>query len=666
MTIPFALSFAIGLMVLRGESANLLSVGAIDFGLVVDATVIMVENIYQTLGRGIRPSGHRAQPSAPDARSQRLSRQDGNHIARGGRGQPVDFFRSGDHHRRLRTALHAVGHRGPHLRADGEDLRLRHRRRLDRNLHHRAGVELAVVSAGRVGARNTGGSRAAPRLPARAGIRAGEPHHHVSRRSRLLALAAIFAVRSLGLEFLPKLEEGNLWVRATFPQSVSLEDSDTYVNRMRVMMSKYPEVQTVVSQHGRPDDGTDATGFFNAEFFVPLKPFDTWPAGVDKEKLTQDMTEALAAAVSRASNSIFRNTSKTTSKRRRRASRGKIPSKCTATIWRRWKKRPMPSQRCSPRCRASRISPCLRSLGQPTIRIDVDRVRAARYGLAPGDVNAVVQTAIGGQSAGDLYEGTSDRHFPMMVRLAAPYRQSLDAIRRIPDRAPPPAPATASSRCRSRMSPMCIWCPARRSFIESSSSVTYRSSSACAAAIWAARCSRRSARWMRKCSCPGGYRLEWVGEFGNLQEAISRLSVAVPLSIALIVLVAVSEFQQLARCAARRQRHSHGAARRHFRALGNRHRLQRVLRHRLRRAVWNRRDGRYSGRVVLPFESGIGPRSRKRHAANLPHAIAAGHDDLHRGLRGPDSRGLLDRHRLSGPAAAGTASWLAACCWRPS
>ncbi len=87
----------------------------------------------------------------------------------------------------------------------------------------------------------------------------------------LIAMLAFFAVRSLGLEFLPKLEEGNLWVRATFPQSVSLEDSDTYVNRMRVLMSKYPEVQSVVSQHGRPDDGTDATGFFNAEFFVPLE-----------------------------------------------------------------------------------------------------------------------------------------------------------------------------------------------------------------------------------------------------------------------------------------------------------------------------------------------------------------------------------------------------------
>src|ERR1700674_5197610 len=109
----------------------------------------------------------------------------------------------------------------------------------------------------------------------------------------LVAVAALLAVRSLGLEFLPKLEEGNLWVRATFPQSISLEESDIYVNRMRVLMSRYPEVQSVVSQHGRPDDGTDATGFFNAEFFVPLKPFDSWPKGVDKDKLTEQLTQVL-------------------------------------------------------------------------------------------------------------------------------------------------------------------------------------------------------------------------------------------------------------------------------------------------------------------------------------------------------------------------------------
>ena len=112
----------------------------------------------------------------------------------------------------------------------------------------------------------------------------------------LLVVAAIAAHR-LGLEFMPRLEEGNFWIRATMPTSVSLEASNGYVNRMRRVIGSFPEVETVVSQHGRPDDGTDATGFFNAEFFVPLKPADSWPAGVDKDPLTQQLTATLAQQV---------------------------------------------------------------------------------------------------------------------------------------------------------------------------------------------------------------------------------------------------------------------------------------------------------------------------------------------------------------------------------
>ena len=300
----------------------------------------------------------------------------------------------------------------------------------------------------------------------------------------------------------------------------------------------------MVSQHGRPDDGTDATGFFNAEFFVPLKPFDSWPAGIDKDKLTQDMTDALqqefpgvdfnfsqyiqdnveeAASGVKGENSvkIYGNDLETLEKTADSiaAVLAKVPGITDLAV--------------------------LRSLGQPTIRIDVDRVRAARYGLAPGDVNAVVQTAIGGQSAGDLYEGSSDRHFPMMVRLAAPFRQNLDAIRAYPDHGAREHRQRRRSRSRSRMWPMCAWCPAPPSFIASSSSAMCPSSSACAAAIWAARCSRRSAPSSRKVSLPGGYRLEWVGEFGNLQEAAARLGVAVPLSLALIVLLLYLNFGSL-------------------------------------------------------------------------------------------------------------------------
>jgi cobalt-zinc-cadmium resistance protein CzcA len=129
----------------------------------------------------------------------------------------------------------------------------------------------------------------------------------------LLALAGV-TVRSLGLEFLPKLEEGNLWVRATLPSTISLDEGNSYVNRMRTAISGFPEVESVVSQHGRPDDGTDAAGFFNAEFFAPLKPIVQWRIGLDKDGLTNEIVTNLWPNFP-ASSSIFRNTCRTTSPR---------------------------------------------------------------------------------------------------------------------------------------------------------------------------------------------------------------------------------------------------------------------------------------------------------------------------------------------------------------
>src|SRR5258708_5414094 len=111
----------------------------------------------------------------------------------------------------------------------------------------------------------------------------------------VLIVLAGFAVRLLGLEFLPKLEEGNLWIRATLPSTISLEEGNTYINRMRRVVSTFPEVESVVSQHGRPDDGTDAAGFFNAELFVPLKPTSEWCPKIDKDGLTNEVLGKLQA-----------------------------------------------------------------------------------------------------------------------------------------------------------------------------------------------------------------------------------------------------------------------------------------------------------------------------------------------------------------------------------
>jgi heavy metal efflux system protein len=356
----------------------------------------------------------------------------------------------------------------------------------------------------------------------------------------ILTVVTVFAVRSLGLEFLPKLEEGNMWIRATFPTSISLEEANGYVNHMRQIIGSYPEVQTIVSQHGRPDDGTDATGFFNAEFFVPLKPFNTWPSGVDKEKLTQQMTEQLTGQFP----GVDFNFSQYIEDNVEEAASG-VKGENSVKIF--GSDLQVLESTANKMAAVMATVPgitdlaVLRSLGQPTIRIDVDRQRAARYGLASGDVNAVVQAAIGGQSPGDVYEEGSDRHFPMIVRLAAPYRQSLDAIERIPilvanssgtGNVSIPLATVADVKLTSGAS--FIYREQQERYVPIKFSVRGRD---LGGAVLEAQ-----QKIAAQVAIPGGYHLDWVGEFGNLQEAISRLEVVVPLAIVLICLLLFINF----------------------------------------------------------------------------------------------------------------------------
>ncbi len=542
MTIPFALSFAIGLMVIRGESANLLSVGAIDFGLVVDATVIMVENIFRhlthagvhrghgasTLHRMRTPSGFRGKFAVVAISAAEVS-------------QSIFF-----------AAAIIIAGFVPLFTMSG----------IEGHIFGPMAKTYAYAIAGGLLATFT----VAPALSVlifrdhvdeketmviRWLRRWYEPALEFVIANRLIVLGAalllglltLCAMRSLGLEFLPKLEEGNMWIRATFPTSISLEEANGYVNEMRKTIGGYPEVHTIVSQHGRPDDGTDATGFFNAEFFVPLKPFDAWPAGVDKEKLTEQMTAKLterfpgvdfnfsqyiednveeAASGVKGENSVkifgsdlqvLENTAN-----KMAAVMATVPGITDLAV--------------------------LRSLGQPTIRIDVDRQRAARYGLAPGDVNAVVQAAVGGQSPGDVYEEGSDRHFPMIVRLAPQYRQSLDAIRRIPIAAQNPSgngavPVQLADVAEVHLTSGAsfIYREQQERYVPIKFSVRGRD---LGGAVLEAQ-----QKIAEQVAIPGGYHLDWVGEFGNLQEAISRLEIVVPLAIVLICLLLYINFGNL-------------------------------------------------------------------------------------------------------------------------
>jgi len=541
-TIPFALSFAIGLMLLLGESANLLSVGAIDFGLVVDATVIMVENIIRRLSQ---PPGQRFQRSPLVQRMRTSAELRGRFAVIANAATEVNksiFF----------SAAIIIAGFVPLFTMSG----------IEGHIFGPMAKTYAYAIAGGLLATFTV-------TPALCGLfmhdqeserdtwlvrmmhKVYHPIVGFALANRVLTLGFLMvllvfaglAVRSLGLEFLPKLEEGNFWIRATMPTSISLDGGNAYVDRMRNIIKSYPEVVTVVSQHGRPDDGTDATGFFNAEFFVPLKPFDTWPAGMDKDKLTAEMTAKLNAEFPGVdfnfSQYIEDNVEEAAS-----GVKGENSVKLCGGDLEVLEKTADKIKDVMATVPGVTDLGVFASLGQPTVRIDVDRARAARYGLAPGDVNSTVAAAIGGQAAGNLYEDGSDRNFPIVVRLAPEYRKSLDAIRHIVIGAPNPngngvvpIPLTDVAKVSLTSGASFIYREGQERYIPIKFSVRGRDLGTTVL--------EAQKKVDEAVTIPGGYHLEWVGEFGNLEDAIARLEVVVPLAIVLICLLLFVNFGSL-------------------------------------------------------------------------------------------------------------------------
>jgi len=536
-TIPFALFFAITMLVLRGESANLLSAGAIDFGLIVDATVIMVENIFRHLAEA--PTALRQRVLTNARRTTRLS------------GRLLEIYASASEVNQAIFFSAAIIIAGfvPLFTMSGVEGHI---------FAPMAKTYAYAIGGGLIATFTITPALSAILLPEHLseietfvvrGLRRlyrpvlefalGNRIITLGAAALLLGLAAV-ALPLLGLEFLPKLEEGNLWIRATLPPSISLEEANGYVNRMRRVIKSFPEAITVISQNGRPDDGTDATGFFNAEFFVPLKPFEDWPRGVDKEKLTQQVNAALEAQFPGVgfnfSQYIEDNVEEAAS-----GVKGENSVKLFGNDLGALEKTAAKIKDVMSTVPGISDLAVFNSLGQPTVQIDIDRARAARYGLAPGDINSTIAAAIGGQAAGNLYEEGSDRNFPMIVRLAPTYRQSLDAIRRITIGAQNPGgngivpiPLTDVASVRLVSGAAFVYRENQERYIPIKFSVRGRDlGSAVAEAQY---------KIAQQVQLPAGYRLEWVGEFGELQEAIGRLAVAVPLALGLICVLLFLNF----------------------------------------------------------------------------------------------------------------------------
>ena len=539
-TIPFALAFAIALMVVRGESANLLSVGAIDFGLIVDASVIMVENIFRHLGESAE-ARRQGSPLLHVVRGSGLFR---------GRFAVIANAATEVNQAILFAAAIIIAGFVPLFTLSGIEGHI---------FGPMAKTYGYAIAGGLIATFTISPALSALLLPEKLAEaetwvvsrlrRLYEPVVEFALANQVITLGAfgvliamaVLATRGLGLEFLPKLEEGNFWIRATMPLSISLEEGNTYVNQMRRVIRGFPEVQTAISQHGRPDDGTDATGFFNAEFFVPLQPFDTWPAGVDKDKLTAQLTQTLEARFP----GVEFNFSQYIQDNVEEAASGvkgensvKLSGNDLKTLEIVSKKIRAVLQTVPGITDLAALNP----LGQPTVRIDIDRTRAARLGLSPAEVNSTLQAAIGGESAGDLYEGGSDRHFPMIVRLAEQYRGDPDAIRRITIGMPDSSgsggnvqiPLGDVANVQLISGPSFIYREHQERYVPIKFSVRGRDLGS--AILEAQR------KVSEQVQLPGGYRLEWVGEFGNLQEALHRLGIVVPVSLTLICILLFINF----------------------------------------------------------------------------------------------------------------------------
>ena len=524
VTIPLALLGAFTGIVFTGTSANLLSIGAVDFGIVVDSSVIMMENIFRHLG----PHGHGSMRRRVLAAAQEV-------------GTPMTFSTLiiGSSFIPLFTMTGVSGVIfSPMARtyafAIGTAILL--------------ALTLLPVLAWKLIPATT---EEKDPLLMRAIHRIYRPFADAALRYPKLAIplrigviaACVGLFPLLGGEFMPKLEEGNLWIRATLPKSIALEQSAKYVDKMRAIVRgcpadpdaactaenvKHPEVVSVTSQLGRPDDGTDVTGFFNIELFAPLRPFGQWKHGMTKEKLTDELSHELSDAfpgvVFNFSQMIGDNVDEAVA-----GVKGENSIKVFG-----------PDLVENERSADTIVETLAKvpgiadlgkfgTMGQPDVKITPDRKACARYGLNSGDVVGVVQTAIGGQAVTQLYE--REKAFDLTIRFLPPYRSSLEAIREIQISTPDNlmVPLGQIAKVELLEGPSNIYREDGQRYTPVKFSVRGRDLEGAIKEAQAAVAPK----------VPQGYgkRLEWSGQINELREAQRRLAFIVPLTLMIVALL---------------------------------------------------------------------------------------------------------------------------------
>lgn len=510
-TIPLALLFAFICLDLKEIPANLLSIGAIDFGILVDGAVVMVENIYRQLA--LRHGTEYAIKDVVTAAAAEVDRPIVYAVAVIVAGFLPIYVLSGPSGRLFRPM------------ADTTIFALIGALVLTLTL-----VPVLCVWLMRRGVRE----RRNLIFETIKDVYAVALDWSLARRRTVVAGSvalfgvALALVATIGAEFMPHLDEGALWVRATMPYTISLEESAKIVPQVRAILRSFPEVTVVASEHGRPDDGTDPTGFFNAEFYVGLKPYREWKGPyhskaelielVDKRlssfpgitfNFTQPaedaVDEALTGLKSALDVKLFGPDLLTLQEKGTLIKRtlDGVPGIAHVTL--------------------------VQELGQPSLTITADRARLARYGVAVDDLNGLIEAAVGGKAATQVVQG--EKVFDLVVRLSPEYRQTPEAIGNIllptPSGKQVPVREVASIEVGNGAAFIYRQNNARYLGVQFSvegrdlATAVHEAQSAVAAAV----------------ALPAGYSLVWGGEYEEYTASRSQLRIVLPLTLLLIFVI---------------------------------------------------------------------------------------------------------------------------------
>jgi heavy metal efflux system protein len=515
LTIPVSLLFSFIFLHARGIPANLLSIGAIDFGILIDGTLVMVENIFRELGA---------------REGQEYDLQEVIRLAAKDVDRPIFYS----------VAVIIAGYL-PIYALSGPSGKL----------FKPMADTVAIALVGALILTLT----LVPVLCAywfKKGVRDREhkPFNWVRDKyavqlewclnhpkttmigSTLIFAATLLLIPFIGGEFMPHLDEGALWVRATMPYTVSFETASDFSPQVRNILMKYPMVTEVGSELGRPDDGTDPTGFFNDEFYVGLKPYSdpSWKTGSvhNKKELTEDIQRQLGAFPG-----VIFNYTQPAEDAVDEALTG-LKSALAVKIY-----GPdlnvLQNQALEIKRRLSQVPgfeelTVVRELGQPSLLIDVDREKIARYGINVADVEAIVQAAVGGQAATQVIQG--EKLFDLVVRMKPEFRENAQQIGNLLVGTPSgqQIPLSELSNIHEAGGASFIYRENNSRYIGVQFSIEGRDLQT------AVRNGQRSIRDIAK-SLPPGYRLEWGGEYGELLQAQHQMEYIGPMAVLIIFMI---------------------------------------------------------------------------------------------------------------------------------